>query len=137
MSPQPPNRRDRSVYQHQAKAKPRTGESRIVSGGKSYRYLNSAIPTTREGQPIAPLESACCAEKGRCGHAYSHLMKSGQTVCEECRVQDMAELAAELQAAGIELGWHSSAKFKQGVVSHSEAYQSSLHIKRRRVAGNK
>lgn len=102
-----PRRVDRLVYASRIKAKAR-GTHRTVVGldHVHHLYLNADLPRCRRtGETIAPPHTAVCLNKGRCGHAYAHMMGSGFAVCEECRVQDLAAVAAELQAAGIELGW--------------------------------
>lgn len=80
---------------------------RVRAGDGSARvYLNAEIPLNRRtGMPVGAEASAVCDRPGRCGHGYTHLMLSGGTICEECRLDDLAQRAAELQAAGIELGW--------------------------------
>ncbi|MCX5661069.1 MAG: hypothetical protein NTW19_15385 [Planctomycetota bacterium] len=78
----------------------------LAIDGTPRRFLNMEIPQDRRtGEPLGPEPSSVCAAPGRCGHGYSHLMVSGRTVCDECRNEDQAAVAAELQAAGIEMGW--------------------------------
>lgn len=100
-------RKDRVVYESPArKALKRTHQTVPGADGKQHLYLNSAIPRDhRSGEIVAPLQSAVCDGGKTCGHAYSHLMLNGRIVCDECRLEAVAALAAELQAAGIELGW--------------------------------
>lgn len=58
-------------------------------------YLNSDLPRDhRTGQVCAPLHTAICATKGCCGHAYSHMMRTGQAICDECRGEQHEEEAA-------------------------------------------
>jgi len=100
-------RTDRLVYESRTvKTLKRSHQTVPGPAGKQHLYLNAALPRDhRTGEIVAPLQSAVCADLRRCGHAYSHLMLNGKSVCDECQLQDIAALAAELQAAGVELGW--------------------------------
>lgn len=122
--PQQAKRRtDRVVYESSAKKALRRSHPTVPGpGGKQHLYLNAALPRDhRTNDVVAPLQSAVCADQRRCGHAYSHLMTSGRSVCDECRLQDIAALAAELQAAGIELGWGATPMDKRaGKMSHQD-----------------
>lgn len=83
------------------RAKRREGHATVPGfDGKQHRYLNAALPSERADPP--PVESCVCT--ARCGHAYSHLY-GRESGCDECRLEDVAAVARELEAAGIELGW--------------------------------
>lgn len=75
----------------------------VDAKGGSHAYLNAAVPTTPNGEPIAPIYTAICEV---CGHAYSHLMGSGTCGCDECRGDRAARRAMTIQEVyGIYLGW--------------------------------
>lgn len=74
--------------------------------GTPRRFLNAEIPIDcRSGAPCRPIASSVCDQPTGCGHGYSHLLRTGKLVCDECRTEEQAALAQELQQAGIELGW--------------------------------
>ncbi len=141
----PGRRRDRFVYVGRAKGEVRAYPTVPGADGQQHRYLNAAIPRDPlTGEPIAPLQAAICGSPGRCGHAYSQLMVAAKTggneiagdsreqICEECQLEEIAELARELQEAGIPLGWGAL------TVSDRRRYTSSremggVHLIRRRT----
>lgn len=56
-----------------------------ISGAK---FLNGAVPLDHKtGFPCAPLQDAVCCVAGKCGHAYSQLMRDGGGLCDECRIE--------------------------------------------------
>lgn len=70
-----------------AKRPPTEAEKYIASLQKinGAKYLNMALPRDHaSGHLAGPLESAVCSTKGRCGHAYAHVMVEGREVCREC-----------------------------------------------------
>jgi hypothetical protein len=126
-------RAERLVYESPSrKALKRSHPTVPGADGKQHLYLNAALPRDhRTNAIVAPLQSSVCGDGGRCGHAYAHLMTSGRSVCEECRLQDIAALAAELQAAGIELGWGATPMDKRaGKMSHGDI--QTMHVERKR-----
>lgn len=115
---------ERIVYE--SKAQPKRGEvvrytmhgikHRQVSIGGKYRtqiklgskwatVLNQELPA-KDGQYIAHPQDGVC---GECNHIYTHLMRNAGQPCDECRLQNMAELGQRIQDEyAVDLGWHTT-----------------------------
>ena len=105
---------DKVVYEVSSpKRKRRKWQVVVTADGKRHIYLNQALPRDRDGQLLAhPIDSLC----QKCGFGYSHLVESAETICDECKLEAMAEIAAWWQdQLGINLGWRKASEY-----SHSE-----------------
>ena len=70
-----------------------------VNGGVRHRLLTSGVPEPRQDRSLS---SPICT---KCGYAYGYLAESDACICHECRLEDIADAAKELEMAGIRLGW--------------------------------
>lgn len=79
-----------------------------MPAGKKALFFNVAYPTADHqavrlgnGNLMCGLGEMVCQQ---CGKGYSHLARGAGQPCDECRAENTAAFAAELEAAGIPLG---------------------------------
>ena len=95
-------KRDRVVYEtRRALPAGRPLHPRVMGlDGKWHAYLNAGRPERATAEDAAT--SVCC----RCGHGYAHLINARRILCDECRLDDAAEHALQVQDDyGVDLGW--------------------------------
>ena len=76
-------------------------------GGTWHTYLNQAVPDERS------IEESVCE---RCGHGYSACIESGDTLCCECKTEDIMHRASELENQGVAMGAGSVDRISQRMI---------------------
>lgn len=106
----PTTQSDRVVFSHRATKRERRRGSRArfcLPDGTWHTYLNQAVPDERS------IEESVCE---RCGHGYSACIESGDTLCCECKTEDIMHRASELENQGVAMGAGSVDRISQRMI---------------------
>lgn len=101
-----PNTGDRLVCSHRASKRERRrgSRARFFLHGAWHTYLNAAVP--EDGSIV---ESVC----QQCGHGYSDNIKTGQHLCNECKLESVMAKATALEHEGVAMGAASVDRLQQ------------------------